>query len=137
ELGDDVFTPAMPGLARCQLEPGALIDMPRSGKHAVRPQGDFCVAFGSREAHALMDKPCAEAESARLWIDEQQAEARDVGLVVFHQHDAADVLALYFSDPAALTRGIEIVDKIGDDLGAQAFKRFGPAVFLQIEFSVT
>src|SRR6185437_13867117 len=55
ELSHHVFPPTASGLARCELESRALIDMPCGGEHAVRPQSDLCVTFSSRKAHALVD----------------------------------------------------------------------------------
>jgi len=105
-------------------------------QHAVRPQSDLCVTFSPREAHALINKLGAQPESARFRVHQQQAQPRDIGLVVFHQHDAADILAIHLDDPAALALGIEIVDEIGDDLRTQALKRFGPAILTPIKFGV-
>src|SRR5262245_65676598 len=137
ELGDDVLAPAAAGLARCQPEPSAFVDVPCGGQHAVRPQSDLCVTFGPREAHAVIDKPGTQSKSARFRIHQQQAQPRDIGLIVLHQHDTADVLAVHLGDPAPLALGIEIVDEIGNDLRAQALKWITPAVLVQIKLGVT
>src|SRR5262245_8322187 len=136
ELGDDVLAPAAAGLTRCQLEPRALVDVPCGREHAVRPQSDFCIAFGKRKAHALIYKSGTQSESARFRVDQQQAQACDIGLVVLYQHDAADILAVHLGDPAPFALGIKIVDEIGDDLRAQTLKRIAPAVLAQIKFGV-
>ena len=62
---------------RGQREAGLLIDAARGGKDAVRPQRDRLVAGLTREADAFVDEPRAEAEAARLRIDQQQPQARD------------------------------------------------------------
>ena len=55
---------------------------------------------------------------------------------IFHQHDAADILAVHLGDPAALALFVVIVDEVGDDLRAQALERIGPAVFLRVKLGV-
>ena len=119
------------------LDPAGIpVSMPCGGESAVRPQSDLCVTFVPRKTHALIDKSGAESKSARFRVDQQQAQARYVGLVVFHQHDTADILAAHLGDPAALAPGIKIVDEVGDDLRAQPLERIGPAVFAQIQLGV-
>ena len=100
------------------------------------PQRDLLVTRGAREADALVHQPGAQAKAAPLRIDQQQAEAGDARLSVLHQHDAADIFSVGLCDPAAFQLGIEVVDEIGNDLSAQAFKRFSPAVFLCIELGM-
>ena len=80
---------------------------------------------------------CPQAEAASLRIDQQQAQSCDAGLIVFHQHDAADTLAVQLRDPAAFELRIEIVDEIGDDLRTKTLERLGPTVFSQIKLGVT
>src|SRR5262245_42449824 len=75
ELGDHVFAPAAAGLARGHLEPRALVDVPCSGEHAVRPQSDLCVTFGSCKAHTLIHKSGTQSQPARFGVHQQQAQA--------------------------------------------------------------
>src|SRR5262249_49865569 len=120
---------------RHALEAGALVDAPRVHQHAARPQADLAVAAGAREADAFVDQPGAEAEPARLRIDQQQAELRDLGRALLEE-DATDRLAVEVGDPAALARGIVVLDVVRDDLGAKPFERRTPAVFPRVELAV-
>ena len=100
------------------------------------PQRDFLVAGAAREDDAFVDQPRTKSNSARLWLQQKQANAGDVfGLL--HEHDGADFFAVHFGDPAALTLAIVVVDEIRDDLRANAFERRDPAVFLRVNFGMT
>ena len=98
----------------------------------MRPQRDLLVPGLAREPHAFVGQPRTETEAAAFRIDQQQADARGIGRSIFHQHDAADVLAVYVGDPAALARRIIVVDEVSDDLRAQTLERIAPAVFVRI-----
>src|SRR5512143_4206431 len=108
----------MPRLARGECETGSLIDVACRRQNAVRPERNLPVAGSMREAHALVHQPGSEAEPAPLRIDQQQTEAGDAGLLVLHQHDATNILAVDLRDPTTLPFGIEVVDEIRNDLRA-------------------
>src|SRR5262245_34117554 len=110
--------------------------MPGCRQNAVSPERDFFISRMACKSNALVDQSCPQAEATSLRIDQQQAQSCDAGLIVFHQHDAADILAVQLRDPAAFELRIEIVDEIGDDLRAQALERLGPTILLQIELRV-
>jgi hypothetical protein len=57
-------------------------------------------------------------------------------LSVLHQHDAQPTFSPLISAIQQRSSWIEVVDEIGNDLSAQAFKRLGPAVFLCIELGM-
>src|SRR6516162_6202807 len=76
-----------------ELEAGALVDAAGGGEHALGPERDLAVARIARKAQSLLDQPGADAEPARLGLDQQEAQPRDI-LRFPHQQDRADILAL-------------------------------------------
>ena len=93
------------------------------------------VAGRAGEADAFVGQPRAEAKPARLRIDQQQAQARDAS----YPSPASREPTFSPSSSAIQQRSrlrIVVVDEVGDDLRAQAFERFGPAVFLRVELGV-
>src|SRR2546430_14017084 len=57
-----------------QPEAGFLIEVSRRAQHAVGPQRELPVARLPGVAHALPHEPGANAEPARLRLDQQQAQ---------------------------------------------------------------
>src|SRR5262245_51665571 len=100
------------------------------------PESEFSISRMARKTNALVDQSCPQAQATCLRIDQQQAQSSDSGLIVFHQHDAADIFAVQLRNPAAFQFRIEIVDEIGDNLRAQTLERLGPAVLSQIKLGV-
>ncbi len=134
-FADNGFAEAHALLAAGEREARFLIDVPRRGEHAVRPQRHFLVAGAAGKAGAFIDQPRPEPKPARLRIDDQQSDAGNIGRVG-DQKNAADIFAVQLGDPAAFALRIVLVGKIGDDLRADAFERFDPAVFLRVKFGV-
>jgi hypothetical protein len=59
-------------------ETGALIDAARGDQDALGPQRDRCVTALAREADALLGQCAADAESARLFLQEKQPQFGDL-----------------------------------------------------------
>ena len=72
----------MSRLARGESEAGFLVNMAGSTQHAVGPQCDLGVSNIARKAHAVVDQPRAQTQRARLRSDQEQADTRDVGLII-------------------------------------------------------
>ena len=113
-------------------EAGALVDRAGAGEDALRPQRDAAVAGRAREADALVHQTPADAQAARLRLDQQQAQLCDV-LAALDQKHGADAGAVQLGDPALFARGIELAQELSHDLGGQRLECSAPAVF----FSVT
>src|SRR6266566_6070163 len=83
-----------------------LVDASSGMEHAVGPEHDLAVARLAGEARALIHESRADAEAARLRVDEQEPQLRDsAGLL--HEEHAAPVHAIPFGDPAALPFRVE------------------------------
>ena len=94
--------------------------MPRAAARSLlRPQPHAAVADLAREADALVDQPRADAEPARLRLDQQQPQLGDASSTALDQEHAADVLAVALGDPAALALRIEAPHEARHDLGDQ------------------
>lgn len=126
----------MSRLARAEREAGLLVDMPGGGQHAMGPQRNLCVSHSARKAVALVDEPRAQTQPARLGVYKEQPDTCRAGLIILHQHHAADIFAVQLRDPASLALCVEVVDEIGDDLRAEPFERVAPTVLLEIEFGM-
>src|SRR4051812_18506681 len=109
--------------------------MARGGELALRPERDPAVAGQPREADAFVDEPRADAEAARGRLDVEHAQFRD-GSGLLHQEDRAGNLAISLRDPAALARGVEVLDELGGDLRHERLEPLVVAVFLRIEDAV-
>src|SRR5258708_19637889 len=93
---------------------GALVDAAGAGEHALGPECDLAVARFARKAQSLLDQPGADAEPARLGLDQKEAQPRDLRRFP-HQQDRADILALALGDPAALALGVVVAYEGPDD----------------------
>ena len=106
-------------LAGDEPKAGALVDVPRRDQDALRPQRHPAIAGRAGEADAFLGQPRADAEPARLGVDDQQPQLGDLVGRAHHEH-RADRLAVDLGDPAVLAGGIEILQEGGDDLGHEA-----------------
>src|SRR3954471_13785724 len=142
--GDQILKIALPGFADeidaervmrlfgDPFESGLGVNAARRQKIALRPQRHAPISGLSRKAQAFVDEALAQAQPARLRIDDEQTELRDlVGLL--HHEDRADALAVLLGNPAALLPGIEVLDELCGDPGDQRLVAGVPAVFLRIE----
>jgi hypothetical protein len=87
-------------------EAGLLIQAARRIQVALRPQRDLRVAGLPREPDAFVDEPSADAEPARLRLDQQQPQLGDV-LRFLDEEDRADDGAVALGEPAMLACRIE------------------------------
>ena len=55
------------------LETGCFVDAPRRDEHVVRPESHGVIPHLPGKARAFIHQPTTEAESARRWLDQQQA----------------------------------------------------------------
>ena len=95
------------------------------------------VARVAGEAGALVDEAASDAEAARRRVDEQHAQLGDaLALAILLHEDAADVLAAPLGDPAALVRGVELLDVVGDDAGDERLEARVPAVLARVQLAV-
>src|SRR5204863_209616 len=85
---------------------------------ACRDGWDGILAALAREANALLGQRTSDPEPARLLLQKQQPQFRDL-IRTLHQEDRADRLAVHFRDPAMFARGIVGLDELGADLGDQ------------------
>src|SRR3954469_3110888 len=60
-----------------QLEPAALVDVPRRLEVLLCPQRELAVADCAGEADALLDELRADLAAARCGLDDQQTQLRD------------------------------------------------------------
>src|SRR5260370_32795925 len=133
---DHRSAPALVPLATHEPEARVLIDTAGGSQIAVRPQHNLFVSGRPREADAFLGKARSQSQAARDRLDEKEPEPRDTGRVL-HEHHRASVFSVAVYYPATIELGIIVVDEIGDDLRAQAFERFDPAIFLRIKLGVT
>src|SRR5215208_4766143 len=119
-----------------EAEPLGDIDLARRVQDVVRPERQLRIAGLPREADALAHQPSAEPEPARLRLDIEEPQLRDLVRLPDQEH-RADGLALDLGDPAALAPSVEALDETGADLGDERLEAFVPAVFLVIEDGLT
>src|SRR6266550_4610117 len=118
-----------------ELEPRALVDATRRDEDVVCPERELPIPRRASEPDAFDDESRANAEAARLRLDEQEAKLRD-GLGLPDAEHAADTLPVDFGDPTPLALGIEVGDELRDDLRHQRLERFVPPVLLPVERAV-
>src|SRR6185312_11406364 len=100
---------------RHTMKADAFVDAARGDENALRPQRHRPVAFLARSAHALLDQRATDAEPARFFLHEQEAQLREfVGGL--DQEDRAERLAARFRDPAMLARRVIVLDELRADL---------------------
>ena len=95
----------------------------------------LAVSGGTREADALVHQTAADAQSARLGLDQEQAQLAD-RLCRLDQKDASHTLAIALGDPAPLALGVEVIDESGDDAGHERLEVLVPAVLLGVQRAV-
>src|SRR5262245_53906927 len=106
-LADEPFPEGIVALLLDELKAHPLIDAAGGGEHALGPERDLAVARLARKAQRLLDQSGADAEPARLGLDQEEAQPRDL-LCVPHQQNRSDILALALGDPAALALAIVV-----------------------------
>src|SRR5215813_435402 len=89
-LADELFPEGVVALLLDELEAHPLVNAAGGGEHALGPERDLAVARLARKAQRLLDQPGADAEPARLGLDQEQAQPRDL-LCVLHQQDRSDI----------------------------------------------
>src|SRR5216683_7648923 len=104
-------------------------------QHIVGPQRDLAIAPLAGEADALGDEPAADPEPARPGLDIEQAQFGDLLALLDEQHRTGD-RTLALGDPAALARGVEILDEPGGDPRDQRLEGRIEAVLLGLEGAV-
>src|SRR5260370_66996 len=132
---DGVVAEAPVRLLVDQAEAGGLVDAPGGAQHAVGPQRELPVAGVPREAHALVHEARADAEPARLRLDQQQPQLGD-GLRVLDEEHGADDLAVLLRDPAALPPRVVVLDERRHDARDQRLEALVPAVLLRVQRAV-
>src|SRR5438132_6042870 len=118
-----------------QSEAGFFVNAAGGVKVALRPQSDFLVAGLASEADTLVNQAFADSQAAGLRFHQQQAQLGN-RLCFLNQEYRADNLAFALGDPAALALGIEVLDKVGNDLGDQGFEALVVAILLGIEHAM-
>src|SRR2546428_8352256 len=122
-------------LAFDELKPRTLVDATRRDEDVVRPKGQLAISRYPSETDALVDESRANAEAARLRLDEQEAKFRD-GLGLPDAEHAARALVIDLGDPASLALAVEVGDELRDDVRHQRLERFVPPVLLPVERAV-
>src|SRR5258705_10236238 len=84
---------------------GALINSARSDKDALGPERDRCITGLSCEMDALLGERAPDAKPSRLFLQQQQAQFRDLVGRLDQKH-RADRLAADLRDPAVLARRV-------------------------------
>src|SRR3989449_7624508 len=100
-----------------------------------RPPRSTLFPYTTLFRSAFLDQPPAEAAATRPGFDDQQPQLGGRSRLLDDEH-RADALAVHLGDPAALERGIEVLDEPGDDPGHQRLEALVPAVFLCVERAV-
>ena len=116
-----------------EAEPRRLIDAARGDQDVVGPQGELAVAELSRASDAGGDQPAPDASAAGAWLDIEQPEFRDRGIVALHQENRAEDRAAALGDPGVLAGGIEFGDERPEDAAGEPLVSPIPAVFLGVE----
>jgi hypothetical protein len=116
-------------------EPGLLIQAARCVQVALRPQRDPGVAGLPREPDALVDEPPADAEPARLGLDQEQPKFGD-GLRLPDEEHRADDGAVALGDPAMLPCRIEVIEKVGANPRGQSLELRVVAPLARVEHRV-
>src|SRR5437660_682879 len=134
-LRDQVVAEALVRLLLEQPKADAGVDVARRQQIALRPQPHLAVTGGTREADALVHQTAADAQPARLRLDQEQAQLAD-RLCRLDQKDASHTLAMALGDPAPLALGVEVIDESGDDAGHERLEVLVPAVLLGVQRAV-
>src|SRR5207244_11500527 len=90
-LRDQVVAEALVRLLLEQPKADAGVDVARRQQVALRPQPHLAVTGGTREADALIHQTAADAQPARLGLDQEQAPLAD-RLCRLAQQDASHTL---------------------------------------------
>ena len=77
-LADEIVAEAHMRLFANQTETGILIDPPRAGENALRPERHRLVAARTSERDAFGDQRVADPESARARRDDQEPQLGDL-----------------------------------------------------------
>src|SRR5215471_10335871 len=93
-----------------QPEARGLVDPPGRHQDALRPERDLAVADLACEAHALVDEPDADAEAARLRIDDEQPQLGHRARLPDQEHRAHHPTVL-LGDPAPVRLRIAGADE--------------------------
>src|SRR5262245_63430650 len=77
-LADELFSEGVVRLVLDELEAHALVDAAGGGEHPLGPERDLAVARLACKAQSFLDQAGADAEAARLGLDQEEAQPRDL-----------------------------------------------------------
>src|SRR6202040_3842333 len=135
-LPDQITAKAVMGPLPHEVKTVRLVNPARRDQHVVGPQCQLAIARSASEADTLPDEPASNAEPASRWLNEKQPQFGDFFAVPDEQYRADD-FAVTLGDPAALSPGIEILDKSCGDPRDQRLESRIQAIFLGIKDAVT
>src|SRR5207248_11736589 len=98
-LGDQVLGKAVVRLLVDFDKTRSGIDVARGEQVALRPQSNLAVADGPGKADELVDQAPADAQTARFWLNQEQAQFANPRRRLDQKH-AAQRLTIAFGNPA-------------------------------------
>src|SRR3984885_14360930 len=116
-----------------EAEPRRLIDAARGDQGVGGPQGELTVAEPSRAGDARVDQLAPDASAAGAWLDIEQPEFRDPGIVALHQENRADDRPAALGHPTVFAGGIEFGDEGPENSAGEPLVSPIPAVFLSVK----
>src|ERR1700678_739032 len=116
-----------------ETESRRLIDAARGYQDVVGPQSEFTIAEFARAGDARLHQLAPDAGSAGFWLDIEQPEFRDSGIVALHQENRADDRPAALGDPAVFAGGVEFGDEGPENAAGEPLVSPIPAVFPGVE----
>src|SRR5262245_17580982 len=117
-------------------EADRVVDSPGALQRAVGPEHHPPVVPLAGELDAAADQPAADPMSARVRVDEEQSQLRDL-LGAARAVDGPDPTAVQLADPGRLALGVVIVEVVRDHAGYKRDERLVPALLVGVEVGVT
>jgi hypothetical protein len=136
-LADQVDSEAVVRFLGDQLEAALEVEVPGRGEWMVCPQSHELITGGPRELEAGIDQPAAEVLTARVGVDEQDAQERGVVTVgIGHAEHAPGASSVELGDPCGLAIGGVTGGVVGHDPGDERLEARVPAEFVRVDLAV-
>ena len=136
-LADQVDSEAAVQFLGNQLEAAFDVEVPGRGEWMVSPQSHELIAGAPGELEARIDQRAAEIVTARVGVDEQDAQERGAITVgIGHAEHAPGASSVELGDPCGLAIGGVTGGVVGHDPGDERLEARVPAEFVRVDLAV-
>lgn len=118
-----------------EFEPGLFVEVAGGGEDVVGPEGELAVAMGTGEVDGGLQHMFAEALTAHVRLDVEEAEFGNLGGFL-DEEERTDDGTFALRDPAIFELGVEMFQKLRADFGDEALEFFIEPIFARVNYAM-